>query len=91
MPLDPADIDAIADQTANKLAARNRADWVDPETHTRQHRWLAGQMKKEADFVELRQKIMTSACIWAIPIILSFTLLAVGRELLRVIKAGIGQ
>lgn len=91
MALSPVEIQAIAEQTADRLAARNRADWVDPETHTKHHRWLATQMKREADFVELRQKIMTSACIWAIPIILAFTLTAIGRELLRLVKVGVGQ
>jgi hypothetical protein len=84
--LSPDDIETIAERTVAMLAGAKRIHWVDPEVHADDHGWVAVQRKREQDFIELRQKILTSACIWAVPIILAFVLSAFWRELLRILK-----
>lgn len=91
MNLTTQDIEAIASKTADELSTRKRAQWVDPETHQEHHTWVSRQLKRETEYSELRQKILTSACIWAIPIVLAFALSALGRELVRLMRAGAGS
>lgn len=86
MSLSPADIELIAAKTVDLLAGAKRAHWVEPEIHAHDHVWIGAQRKREQDFIALRQKIITSACIWAVPIILAFVLSSIWREFLRLVK-----
>jgi len=64
---DPA-LDKIADMLADKLTSSKRAQWIDPETHSEHHSFVGKQIQRESDLMELRQRIVMSACIWAIPL-----------------------
>lgn len=85
-PMTPADVERIADTLATKIMDSKRAQWVDPETHADHHDWVKGRMASEKDIRELKKRIVMSACIWAVPLILAFLASAVWRDIVRLIK-----
>lgn len=81
-------IDEIASKVAEKLESKI-ASAVDHDRHHDHHEWIESQLEKEKEYQALRKKLIVSACLWTIPIILAFTLSAFWNELLSVLKAGL--
>lgn len=77
------DVEAIASAVESKLVQSSRIRWVDPESHYDHHKWITRQISRERDYAQLREKILTSACIWAIPLILGFVGVSVWREVVK--------
>lgn len=73
--------DRIADKLADRLMSAKRAQWIDPETHSEHHEWVRGRINNEAELRELKKRIVLSACIWAVPLILAFIASALWREI----------
>jgi hypothetical protein len=73
-------LDELADKVADKIMAAKRAYWVDPETHADHHDWVRAKKAGEEEFKQLRRRIILSACIWAVPIILAFIVSAIWRD-----------
>lgn len=80
------DIDAIAEEVANKFIESKRAHWVDPEIHAIHHDYIKNRIADEEDYRRFRRRAMQSALLWMLPIILGFIGLAVWRQLLGQIK-----
>jgi len=74
LSLEATEIDLIAERTATLLAEKKRAHWVDPEIHAEHHSWTSLQITaqdRRREFWEgVRQKIVASAAIWALPILI---------------------
>lgn len=78
--------DRIADKLADRLMSAKRAQWIDPETHSEHHEWVRGRISSEAELRDLKKRIVMSACIWAVPLILAFIASALWREIVASIK-----
>ena len=82
------DYEQLAEVVANRIMSAKRAQWVDPETHSEHHDWIKQKVAEEEDLRLLRRRIIASACIWAVPLIMAFLASAFWRELIRLIKGG---
>lgn len=94
MALEQDDIDRIAEKLSVCLIESRKARWVDPDTHAAHHEWAAVKMSSEAEWRAMRLRVIESAAIWAIPIIIGFVATAIWHEsIARIIKAmaGAGQ
>jgi len=78
-------IDDLADKVADRIMVAKRLQWVDPETHANHHEWIKGKQAFEEDIKNLKRRIILSACIWAVPIILAFLLSSVWRSVIAAI------
>lgn len=65
-------IDRVAELLAEKLFNEKRALWIEPEQHHAQHQWIQSKMLDEEEMRKLRRKIIESAVIWAVPLIVGF-------------------
>ena len=81
----------FANRVAEEIAGKRRAQWIDPQTHHEHHEWVKIQKSREEEFKALRQKIITSACLWAVPIVCAFILSVFWREFVRIINDAPGS
>lgn len=79
-------LDKIAARVADELTDRKRALWVEPETHHRHHAWVDSKIVDEEEIKALKKKIIESAVIWAVPIIIGFVVSIFWDGLLAFIK-----
>lgn len=70
--LSSEELDRVAEILAEKLFNEKRALWIDPEHHHAQHQWIHSKMLDEEEMRKLRRKIIESAVIWAVPLIVGF-------------------
>lgn len=95
MTLTPEDVEALATRTADVLTERKRAHWVDPQLHAEHHSWTAVQIQAELDRTEfwrgVRQKILVSAAIWSLPILLGAVMLASWEWFIDRIREALGS
>jgi hypothetical protein len=82
-------LDSIANRLADELIQRRRAQWVDPETHSQHHQWVEGRLQAESERKQLINKIILSACIWTIPLILLWVASSFWHSFLDAIGAGL--
>lgn len=75
----------LAKKVVDELTTRKRAQWVDPETHFEHHRHVATLMQREADMSELKKKIIYSACLWALPLLLMWVASSFWQSIVRAI------
>lgn len=80
------DLDRVAAILAEKLFNEKRALWIEPEQHHAQHQWVHSKMLDEDEMRKLRRKIIESAVIWAVPIIIGFVCAVFWDGLLQMIK-----
>lgn len=66
------EIREMAEIVAESLRRNGSPYWVEPNTHKSHHDWVSGRLKAENELVELKKKIVYSACIWAVPIIIAW-------------------
>jgi hypothetical protein len=78
-------IDELANKVADRMMSAKRAQWVDPETHANHHEWIKGKQAFESDIKALKRRIIMSACIWAVPLILAFAASALWRSVVAAI------
>lgn len=83
------DINSIAKALADDLVQKRRLQWVDPETHYQHHQWVLARMEREKERRELANKIIQSACIWAIPLILVWAASSFWDSILQAVRAGL--
>jgi len=75
------DIHQLADLIAERLL-------VSPD-HEDHHRWIEQQIKQEQERKEMRRKVLTSTVAWALPLAISFFVIAVWKEIrLFIINGG---
>jgi hypothetical protein len=72
MSLQTEEVEAIAEATAKAMMEQKRAKWLDPESHSKQHDWVAAKMKAEQKKEEFRAKVLQSATIWALILVMGF-------------------
>ncbi len=84
------EIDGIAEQMTQKLIDANRAAWVDPETHSKHHRWAARKMQDEEEVQQMRRKVLTSTLMWAAPLALIWLSGAVLKDFAKAIGRILG-
>lgn len=84
------EIDGIAEQMTQRLISANRAAWVDPETHSKHHRWAARKMQDEEDRRSVQRKVLTSTLMWAAPIALIWFGSLVFKDFARAIGRVLG-
>jgi hypothetical protein len=66
------DINQIAEQITCKLVDQKRALWVDAETHHQDHEWVKLKRLDEEEYRAFRRKVIQSASVWALIIVLGF-------------------
>jgi hypothetical protein len=89
--------DDLTDKDAAKLARmivdemteRKRAHWIEPEIHSKHHNHVAVLIRREEDLAELKKKIIYSACMWAVPLIIAFMLSSFWGSLVKAIKGAL--
>lgn len=77
MSLTPEDVRRIATESVA----------MDLQEHTEDHRWTRGKREGEAELAKLKRKILASACIYAVPLILGFVLVSVWHEFVAKLAA----
>lgn len=65
-------LDNIAERMTRKLLDEKRALWVDPETHSQHHEWIKDRLNDEAELKVMRKRVIESALIWAVILLLGF-------------------
>ena len=70
--LSTEDLDQLAALLMEKMFDEKRARWIEPEEHHAQHQWIKTKMLDEEEMRKLRRKIIESAVIWAVPLIIGF-------------------
>lgn len=60
---------------------------MDLQEHTEDHRWARSKREGEAEIAKLKRKILASACIYAVPLILGFVLISVWHEFVAKLAA----
>jgi hypothetical protein len=60
---------------------------MDLQEHTEDHRWTRTKREGEAELARLKRKILASACIYAVPLILGFILVSVWHEFVAKLAA----
>lgn len=84
--LSAEDIDQLAAILMVKMFDEKRARWIEPEEHHEQHQWIRSKMLDENEMRKLRRKIIESAVIWAVPIIIGFVCAVFWDGLLQMLK-----
>lgn len=87
MALNDAEVEAVAEKLASNLMEKRRLQWVDPETHYQHHQFVGGQILRMKNLERLKTKIVMSACIWAIPLILVWVASSFWHSIISAIKA----
>jgi hypothetical protein len=68
-----------------KIAADTIA--MDLGAHTEDHRYVRTKREGEAELRKLKNKILASLCIWAIPLILTYVVVALWNDVVAKIAA----
>lgn len=79
----------IATKVADELVDRKRARWIEPEIHAQHHGHVSTWIQRESDLTELKKKIIYSACMWAVPLIIAFVLSSFWQSIVRVLKGAL--
>lgn len=82
-------LQSIAKRLADELVEKRRAQWVDPETHYRHHQWVKLRLENEKSRRDLVNKIILSACIWAIPLIIGWVAMNSWHAVIAAIRAAV--
>lgn len=78
------DIRRLASAVAGKINTG-----VDPAQHARDHVWIQARRRAERDWQELRRKVITSAAIWALPLVIGFVAAALWGKIVQVLAAAV--
>lgn len=79
--LPDSQLDDIADRITDRILAKRRELWVDPETHYSDHQWIEEQKQEQAERRAFRRKVINSVTIWAVIIVIGFMATATFKAL----------
>ncbi len=85
--LSSEEISAIARETAQNLTAEYKQLWIDRETHYHDHIWIAEQKRRQEDWAAFKRKIISSAAIWALILLLGFIGMSTWQSVIGAAKA----
>lgn len=90
MPLSrEEEIDLLAQKVAEELDKKTRAFWVEPETHFTHHQYVTAQIDRQRDRNELRNQVIKSACIWALPIVIGWFVAASWSHFIKLVAGAL--
>lgn len=78
------DIRRLASAVAGKINIG-----VDHAQHARDHAWIQARRRAERDWQELRRKVIASAAIWALPLVIGFVAAALWGKIVQVLAAAV--
>jgi len=82
-------IERLAQRTADVLLSRS--PWGSPEAHADDHRWIKERREAQQVWRRMRAKVLASAAIWAVPIILAFVAVASWEKIVRALTSAAGS
>lgn len=88
--LHPDDVAQISKQVAEQMIAQKNAYWIDPETHARDHALISRIRGEREESRQFRTKIIQSAAIWALVIVIGWVAVTLWQAVSDGIRAGGG-
>jgi len=79
----------IAQQLAVELTKHKQAHWVESELHYQDHQWIKDRREYEKEHKIVKSKIIQSAIVWALIIIMGFLVKTVWKAFITTVKTGL--
>ncbi len=88
--LHPDDVRAISQQLAEQMVEHKRAYWIDSEKHAKDHALVDRIRIEREEGRQFRRKIMQSATIWAVILLLGWVGVTLWQALSDSLRTGGG-
>jgi|GEM_PF-6270950 len=84
--LSDADVEAIAQRTAEHMSSEYKQLWIDRETHYSDHTWIAEERKRREEVAQFRRKVASSMTIWALILVAGFVATSTWKAVVTLVK-----